>query len=58
MAGIDAACHLTDTDMEEEMKYFARNEFMKQVLKKRFPELSVAHLENLLENLYTQIYER
>ncbi|MCR4685362.1 MAG: hypothetical protein K5649_07845 [Lachnospiraceae bacterium] len=56
-AGIDEACHLTGTDMEEEMKYFARNEFMKQVLKNRFPELSVAHLENLLENLYTQIYE-
>lgn len=56
-ADIDEAGGVTDPSMEEELKYFARNEFMKEELKKEFPQLDAAHLENMLETLYTQIYE-
>ncbi len=54
---IDEKCSLTESDAADEMKYFSRNEYMKQALKEQFPELSPAHLENLLEKLYSEIYE-
>ena len=54
---IDEKCSLTASDAADEMKYFSRNEYMKQALKEQFPELSPAHLENLLEKLYSEIYE-
>ncbi len=56
-ASIDSACALTDTSMEEEMKYFARNEYMKQEILNVFPNLDNAYLENLAEDLYSEIYE-
>ncbi len=56
-ASIDESCGIADSDMKDEMKYFARNEYMKNALKQQFPELSTAHLENLLESLYAQTYE-
>ncbi|MCR5268291.1 MAG: hypothetical protein K6E16_07235 [Lachnospiraceae bacterium] len=54
---IDEKCSLTESDAADEMKYFSRNEYMKQALKEQFPELSPAHLENLLEKLYSETYE-
>ena len=56
-ATIDSACSFSDTSMEEEMKYFARNEYMKQEILKAFPTLDHAYLENLAEDLYSEIYE-
>ncbi|MBO4902487.1 MAG: hypothetical protein J5518_06820 [Lachnospiraceae bacterium] len=56
-ASVDEACGLAETEAEEEMKYFARTAYMKKILSEEFQDLTPAHLENLMERIYTEIYE-
>ena len=54
---IDGSLDLNDEASEEEIKYFSRNEFMREKILGQYPDLDRAYLENLLETLYAKIYE-
>lgn len=50
--------HLSlDGDIEEEMKYFSRSDYMKQLVSDKYSDLDPAYFEHLLEELYSQTYE-
>lgn len=54
---IDEACGIGEDEKKDETSYFARNEYMKQVILEQYPETDKAYLENLVEDLYTETYE-
>ena len=54
---IDEACGIGEDEKKDETSYFARNEYMKQVILEKYPETDKAYLENLVEDLYTETYE-
>ncbi|MCR5222475.1 MAG: zinc ribbon domain-containing protein [Lachnospiraceae bacterium] len=54
---IDESLDLNNEALEEEIKYFSRNEFMKEKILGQYPDLDRAYLDNLLETLYAKIYE-
>lgn len=54
---IDEACAIGAAERKDETSYFARNEYMKQVILEKYPEVEKAYLENLVEDLYTETYE-
>lgn len=54
---IDASCQLDRNDPEDELKYFARSEYMKNQITEAFGAQDAAYLEHLAEELYSEIYE-
>lgn len=46
-----------DEDMPDEMKYFARFEMMKEMVKNQFLNLDEAYLDRLMDELYPDIFE-
>lgn len=54
---IDEACGIGEDEKKDETSYFARNEYMKEVILEKYPEVDKAYLENLVEDLYTETYE-
>lgn len=53
---IDAELDFADT--EEELKYFQRFEYVKSAVQKQFVNLDEAYLERLVEEMYSDLFEK
>ena len=45
------------SDQQEELKYFHRIDYMKQLISRQFMNLDEAYLDRLIEEVYPEIFE-
>jgi len=55
--GIDEAIGMLNDDMEEEMKYFSRCEYMRKEICNKFGPIDMAYLDKNIEDMYPKIFE-